>query len=113
MIADTLYAKYMKEREGASIIENEHGFIVYKVVGSECFIIEMFVDQSARKSGVARALVERLACENMECTVVTGNIWLKKPGADTVLKASLACGFKVISASGDVLLIAKDLMGGD
>ena len=111
-IADTLYAKYIAERESAKILENEHGFIIYKLVGEECFIMEMQVEQSIRKQGHGRSLVQQLEETEKECRFITANIWLKKPGAMVVLMGALKCGFKVTRGSDEVLLIVKDLMEG-
>jgi hypothetical protein len=51
MIKNTLYAKYILEREGLEILEDEFSFITYKIAGPECFIANMFIDQEKRKTG--------------------------------------------------------------
>ena len=110
MIADTLYAKYILERDGQNIIEDGDGFIIYKVSGAECFIVEMFVNKEARRAGHGRSLIERLASLVPECTIMTANIWPHKPGSSDALLGALRVGFEVKRADAGVLLIAKDLM---
>ena len=107
MIADTLYAKYINEREGAHIVETPSGFCTYKIKNQECFIIDLFVAQEARKSGEARRLIELLnsIAHESDCNVITANILLADPGANTTLAASLAIGLSVKRANADVLLI--------
>lgn len=109
-IADTLYAKYIKEREGTDVLESEFGFITYRITGAECFIVDMHVDQAARKTGQGRALLEQLSEIAKECHFLTANIWLKKKGSQVSLRGALACGFEVRNANADVLLIAKNLL---
>lgn len=111
-LSNTLFAKYIKERHGQEIIEDESGFIIFEVAGSEIFIAEMCIEQSVRAQGKGASLVEKLADKFPECTVMTGHLWLKKPGFDNVLAASLKNGFKVRGSDGVKLLILKDLMEG-
>lgn len=111
-LTDTLFAKYIKERHGQEIIENDSGFIIYQVIGPEIFIVEMCVEADERAKGKGAGLVAQLAEKFPECTVMSGHLWLKKPGFDNVLAASLKNGFKVRGSDGDRLLILKDLMEG-
>lgn len=111
MIQNTLFAKYLSEREGKRIIEDERGFIVYKVQGEECFIAELFVDESARGGSAFTDLLRHLSAEAKSegCKVLTGNISLGAPGAMRVLAASLKRGFRVGAAEGGVLLMIKEV----
>ncbi len=38
MIKDTLYAKYISQRAGHEILENEHGFVIYKINGESVLL---------------------------------------------------------------------------
>lgn len=109
MIADTLYAKYINERQEASIVETTCGFATFKIINGECFIIDMFVDESQRKIGHGRELVgavEELAKES-GCINLTANIFLADKNASKTLISALICGFQVVRAEAGVLLIAK------
>lgn len=109
-LTDTLFAKYIKERHGQEIIENESGFIIFEVAGPEIFVVDMCIEASERAKGNGANLIDQLAAKFPECTVMSGHLWLKKPGFDNVLAASLKNGFKVRGSDGVKLLILKDLM---
>lgn len=111
MIKDTLYAKYILEREDRHVVENEAGFVTYRVAGEECFIVDMYIDPTSRRKGLSRNLVETLIQET-RCKVITANIWLNDKNANNTLKAALAIGFTVEQAENGCLLIAKKCVGG-
>ncbi len=109
-LSDTLYAKYILERHGHKIIENDFGFIVYGILKTELFIVDMEIAEDERRRGHATSLIDQLIDLEKECTVVTANIWLKKKGSGVILMAALRRGFDVVSANNDILLVAKDLL---
>jgi hypothetical protein len=109
---DSLYAQYLRERQGVESIWNQNGFIAYKCAGDECFIAELFVEPEARRSGACRELVERVmsVARASGRKVLTGNIHIKDPGHDQTLQAAYALGFKVIGAESGILFISKNVM---
>lgn len=111
MINETLYAKYIKDREGLEILEDELSFIIYKISGEECFIRNMCIENNARGSGKCREIIDRLSeiAGKAKCKYVSANIDLKDPGHDHTLLASLHLGFRTVRANDDVLLIIKEL----
>jgi len=111
MIANTLYAKYIQEREGLEIIENENGFIIYKLYPDECLIVDMFVDNHVRGEGFGRQLLDELKTKAVGCKTITANVWISKPNSNHTLQAALACGFKVMRADNGCLIIARKLSG--
>jgi GNAT superfamily N-acetyltransferase len=114
MIKDTLYAKYIKEREDLEVLENESGFITYKISGKECFIANMYVEADQQRKGRGHILImvlEKLA-KNHGCEFLSANIHLKDHGASKTLIAALLVGFEVKAADLGVLVIIKDISGG-
>jgi predicted GNAT superfamily acetyltransferase len=111
MLKDSLYAKHLEERGGGKILEDDHGFIAYRVSGQECFIIDIHIQKESRGSGACRKLVQNLTDIALEngCAILTGNIHLSDPGASHTLLAALMLGFKVVNANAVTLVIAKDL----
>lgn len=103
-----LYADYILERQGLKLINKEICFASYRVVGDELFISEFFVQKEYRKSGVGRSLLKEIleVSLNEKCAVVTANIHVKDPNHNETLMAVLACGFKVVAAQNDVILIS-------
>lgn len=114
MIKETLYAKYLTERNNTNILENETGFVAYIINNSDCFIADMFINKENRASGKARALIcqlEEIALKN-SCEKITGNIHLWDSGASNTLLAALNIGFNIIRADQNILLISKKISGG-
>jgi len=108
---DSLYEQYITERVNQSILWKEFGFIIYKITDQECFIVDMFIQKSARQTDAKREILDsisRIAIQS-QCKVLTGNIHLSDAGATHTLKAALSYGFKVAKSGQDVLLIAKEL----
>lgn len=111
MIQNTLFANYISEREGKRIIEDERGFLIYKIQGDECYLAEGFVREDARGGSAFSDLLRHVyaTAQSEGCKVVTANIHLADKGAMRTLKAVLNRGFRVASASSDVLLIVKEI----
>lgn len=114
MLSNTLYLKYVQERAEAEIIENEHGFIVYRVFNSECFIMEMYIAPESRGSGLCRSLINQLTSivSDRGCSIITANIHLEDKGASKTLMSALKLEFRVAAANGGILLIAKEIVRG-
>jgi GNAT superfamily N-acetyltransferase len=110
-LADTLYATYIKDRRGLEILENEFGFLTYKFAGEECFIAEMCIDPRKRTAGHGRSLVSQLEemAKAAGCKYVSANIDINSGGANTILLASLLCGYEVRASNGNALLVIKEL----
>ena len=113
-LAETLYAKYLKEREGAFILENETTFLSYKFADKECFIINIHTEKSEQAKGNARKIIEKLAqiASDAACEVITANVYLWDANASQTLAAAIKVGFKVTAANNNVLVITKKVVGG-
>jgi len=113
VIKDTIFAKYIEDRLGAKILENEFGFIFYIIKGAECFIQDMSIQESDRAKGKGRSLVYQLTkiAQDAGCEFLSANIHLFDKGANNTLIASMKAGFKVISAQNQILVITKDIKG--
>lgn len=112
-ISETLYAKYHAERTGGSLLENEHGFIAYRIAGHECFIVDMFIAPEKRRTPLFKKMMGELEifAKSSGGTLLTANIFLNDPGASNTLIAALKSGFKVTGTGNGVLLITKDIGG--
>lgn len=108
------YAAYLKERENKYILENEHGFIVYQVVGTDCFLAEMFIIKSHRHTGLFEKMISELReiAELNKCATITATIDLRDKGANRNLRASQKVNFTITQANQDILLIKKEVNHG-
>lgn len=103
------YKSYLKERQKALILDKPEGFVIYKVNGEECFIIEMFLKKEHRKSDALFELFSDLLVLNSSCKIISGNIHLSDAGCNRTLNAAFKLGFKVAQANNNCLLIVKEL----
>jgi len=112
-IKDTLYAKYIKEREGFEVLENEFCFLTYVINQKECFIGHFYTDESCRGQGKARELVESLSevAAYNECELISASIDLRDKGASKTMQAALRVGFEIAKAECGVIVIVKHLKG--
>jgi GNAT superfamily N-acetyltransferase len=108
----SLFGQYIEEKEHREIIENDYGFIVYKIEKDECHISELFVSKEHRRSKVGTELADKvqsiakeagckyLTCFSMPCSAtVTGS-----------LMAKLQYGFKVHSCQQDRIVLFKEIL---
>lgn len=107
-ISETLYAKYIEDRLNAKVLEDDLGFIIYKIAGEECFIIDM------KAGGNGRQLVDQLSqiAKNKNCKFISANIHLADDGANKTLISSLMVGFEVVRAEVGILSIVLKLTEG-
>lgn len=111
-INQTLYAAYLAERSNAHILENENGFIVYRIdADGSLYIIDMYIKPESRKAGKARKLLnelEALAVAN-GFERITAAIYTEDPTSNNTLICALAGGFRIGMANGGVIGIVKHL----
>lgn len=111
---DSLYEKYMHERQGAFVLRKPDAFITYKILGPECFIVDMFIEKESRSTGRFKQYLDELSeiALGKSCQIITANIHLADPGANHSLRSALKYGFKVSQSGANVLLISKELNRG-
>jgi predicted GNAT family acetyltransferase len=107
----SIYADYIREREGFSTIEVENGFATYRVQGEEIYLRDIYVQPSARKGGLASRMADQVAEAGREagCSRMVGTCCPSTNGSTESMAAMLAYGFKLHSASNDLIVIVKEL----
>lgn len=108
------FINYYMEEENKTVIENDHGFSCYSVIGNECFVTDMFVEKEHRDKGYGLDLASKLleAAINNKCDFMTCNIFLDPHNRDRATrKISLFSkfGFQIVSAGSDVITMKKGL----
>lgn len=110
-IKDTRYFRYIKNRQNAELIEDENGFVIYKIRGNECFLIDIEIDAEKREQGCARKMIEKLesAAKANGCNFISADIFLQDPNASLTIIAALKVGFKILNGSQSAVLIVKEI----
>jgi GNAT superfamily N-acetyltransferase len=106
-----LYAEYMQEREGATVISAPDGFLSYRIDGEECLIVSMFVRKASRTSDVSVRLLDTVLAQAKErrCRYMSGNVHLGTKNASESMKFFLALGARPLSANNSVITFVKEL----
>lgn len=105
------FASYIYERQGKSIIEDEHGFATYYYIKDACYIEDIYVAQDSRRSGVGSKYADMIAEEakSKGYTKLMGSVNLTTNGATDSLKALLAYGFQLATANNNIIFLLKDI----
>lgn len=107
----SLYADYIKEREGYETAENEYGFITYKLMPPTCFIRDLYVHPSLRRGKIATdlgMLVEQ-AAKDAGCKFLTCTVCMDLPYADRNAAGIQGYGFKFNKIVNNMMYFVKEI----
>lgn len=107
------YAKYIREREGKKIVEDDRGFAVYSILDDlkAVYIEDIYVRPEFRNQNVASDYADKIAAEAKSNGFQT-LIGTVKPTANSStasLKVLLAYGFELASSEHDAIYFRKAL----
>ncbi len=107
----SLYAMYLYEREGKSIIESDKGFITYSFFEDKCYIENLFVHPDFRKTHEASKMADQVAQEakSKGYKKLIGSVIPSTKGSDDSIKVLQAYGFKLESSTNNFIIFEKDL----
>lgn len=100
----SLYAQYIKEREGKEVIEDRFGFIVYKIEEDCAAIFEYFTLPKRRKKGRGFAMADEVfkICKKKGVEVVFCQSDERAKGWEIANLTILKYGFKEYMKKGPV-----------
>lgn len=107
----SLYSEYIQERENKSIVEHDKGFATYKIIGLECYIIDIYVKPEARKEGLASKMADEITeiAKSKGCKILSGSVYPAANGSTESLKVLLAYGFKLHDAQNGMISMYKEI----
>lgn len=107
----TLYAMYVKEREGFDTIETHEGFATYKVQLDHCYLRDLYVRPEYRNTGVASELADRVCDEAIKagCPLLTGTVDCRTEGFARNIRVLLAYGMDITGSHEGYVTLAKSL----
>lgn len=107
------YADYLREKTGDKIIESPSGFASYRFIndGKSVYIVDIYVVPSERKNGMASWFANLIAEEARKagCVEMLGTVVPSMNESTTSLKVLLGYGFKLKSASENMIVFTKEL----
>lgn len=108
----SMYADYIKEREGFETIEVENGFATYKRLNEDEFYLrDIFVENEHRVNGIAKILSGSVAkiAKEAGATKLIGSVHLRGNGVEVSLLAVMGDGFKFSHSVDSMLYFVKDI----
>lgn len=110
-MSTTLYAKYLKERESAELLEKDWGFATYKLGPDYVYLQDIYVDESERQSGKGVELMNEVAeiARAKGIKTLLGSVDTGAPFATTMMTIMIKQGFKLMSCSGNLIYLKKDI----
>ena len=103
------YAKYIREREGLSIIEHEFGFVTYSINKNICFIHDLFIVPESRRLGLASHICNQVVKNAIEknCDILKGSVCPQAENATEALKFQLDYGMQLESSNLYTIVLSK------
>lgn len=107
----SLFADYIKEREGLDTIENEHGFLSFRIINDVCYVRDLFVTKPERGRGYARVLYGQLlrVARDSQCKKISCFVDCRAPNAAESLAVILTGDFKVVAAEDGLITLEREL----
>lgn len=108
---ESLFGKYIKERNNKEIVENEKGFMTYYFIGDACYIEDVYVLPEYRRTKQCVEFgeqVEKIAKEK-GCTKMYGSVVPSAPYSTINLMGLLNFGWRLDSSTNNFILVTKDL----
>ena len=111
----SLWADYIKEREGNDVIEEPFGFIEYSIALPFLRIESIFIAKEQRDNGRGSDLANRVTqiAREASATHLWASVWIGALNATESLKAILAYGFQVTALQNDCIILTRDIGGSD
>ena len=107
----SLFAQYIREREGKNIIEDENGFATYKFEKDYVYVEDVYVCKNVRKIRFASGYLDKIAKEakekGMNRMVTSVCVVAKNPTLG--MRAILGYGFKLLSSTNEMIYFVKDI----
>lgn len=109
-----MFKEYLKERENKEVIENEYGFLVYKIFDKECFLADFYIKPAFRKTFVVGDFVSQLEviAKDNGCECITAQIQIADKGHKVTLSAAFKLGFNIVSSNNNAIIIMKEVVNG-
>lgn len=103
--------EYFKEIQNLDIIENEYGFILYRITDDNLHIQHIYVKPRARTMKIATMLADELVekAKSEGCITMTGDIEPTNQNATDSMKFILSYGLSVLEANDNEVIFYKHI----
>lgn len=110
----SLYAQYIAAREGFETVEGEFAFATYKIEGETVYLRDMFIAPEKRQKISAYKICDMVEAlgKKAGCKKILTSVCPQDPNATQNMRVVLHHGFKLNSASPQLILFEKELSNG-
>lgn len=108
----SLYKAYLTEKTDKFVIETDKGFIVFNFPDDKtCYIEDVFVLKEHRNSYAGSDLVDQVysIAKSKNCSKILGSIVPTSKNSTASLKAIMAYGMQLDSATTNFILFSKEI----
>lgn len=108
----SLYARYIKEHRGDSIVEFSNGFATYRYLDDfTVYIVDIYVLPEDRKSDVASALADQICtiAKLRGCKTLKGTVDVNGVNPTTSIAVLIGYGMKFDCVNGNLLVFSKEI----
>lgn len=107
----SLYAKYINEREGRETLEDDFGFATFSIGEKTCYITDIYLVPEQRRLRKATELADRVVVIAKErgCNLLLGSIDPDTKGSHDSLLVLLQYGFILDSVQGSLVFFRKEI----
>lgn len=107
----SLYADYIKEREGFETLETELGFATYKFGKEECYVRDVYIQPQYRQANIASKLVDTISdiAKKHGYKYISTSVVPSMKGSTDSTKAILKYGFQLLRSEDNMLWFLKEL----
>lgn len=111
MTKPSLFASYIYERLGDSIVEHEHGFATYSFVKDACYIKDIFINKANRRGGLGTELADKITSEAKAkgYNKLIGSINISANGSTDSMRALLSYGFRLAWNDQQMIYLTKEI----
>lgn len=107
----TKYAMYIKEKFNDELIEHEHGFITYKLMGRHVFIKNIWIHPDHRLKGIGKELADKVVKigKDQGCNLLLSTVLKTINNWGESLEANLHYGLKESNQTEEKIYLMKEI----
>jgi ribosomal protein S18 acetylase RimI-like enzyme len=106
------YGAYILEREGKRIIEDEHGFVTYKLMTDFIYLEDLYVKSEYRRAKHAYTYIDKVfeAAKDLKYNKVITSVSTAAAGVTRNVSGLIKYGFEIDSCDGQMIWFKKEVL---
>ena len=107
----SLYAEFIQEREGFSILEDDDSFVTYRLQGDECYARDIYISPRIRGDKLSFLLGRQVyeKAKDAGCKHFISSVWVDDPGKYRSVAMLTRFGMKMLKEENGLLYFIKEI----